>query len=180
MGDAPEAAAETVRRAAGVGLAGASLEDFSGDRGQPIFEFNLGVERIAAASEAARALAQDFVLTARAENFLHGRSDLDDTIKRLQAFETAGADVLYAPGLRDLDQIRAVCAAVSKPVNVLVGGPFSRADLEGAGVKRISIGSGLARLAYGAVIRAAAEMQDNGSFTFARDAASFAAIEGYF
>jgi 2-methylisocitrate lyase-like PEP mutase family enzyme len=180
LGDTPDTAAETVRQAASIGLAGASLEDFTGDPNQPIFDFGLAVERIAAASEAARALGSDFVLTARSENFLHGRPDLDDTIKRLQGFETAGADVLYAPGLRNLDQIRAVCSAVSRPVNVLVGASFGLAELEAAGAKRLSIGSGLARLAYGAVIQAAKEMREKGTFTFAGNAASFAEIEGYF
>jgi 2-methylisocitrate lyase-like PEP mutase family enzyme len=183
FGDTPDGAAETIRQAAGTGLAGASLEDFSGDPRQPIFDLGLAVERIAAASEAARGLGHDFVLTARSENFLHGRLDLGDTIKRLQAFEAAGADVLYAPGLRDLDQIRAVCQAVSKPVNVLVGlagASFGVADLEAAGAKRLSIGSGLARLAYGRLIQAAKEMRAYGTFTFAPNAASFADIEGYF
>lgn len=180
IGDTPESAAETIRQAASIGLAGASLEDFTGDQSKPIFEFGLAVERIAAACEAAKGLGHDFVVTARSENFLHGRPDLDDTIKRLQAFEAAGADVLYAPGLRGLDQIRAVCSTVSKPVNVLAGGSLGLADLEAAGAKRLSIGSGLARVAYGSFIQAAKEMRENGTFTFARNAASFAEIEGYF
>jgi 2-methylisocitrate lyase-like PEP mutase family enzyme len=180
FGDTPESAAQTIREAAHAGLAGASIEDFSGDRNHPIYEFGLAAERIAAASEAARALGRDFVLTARAENFLHGRPDLDDTIRRLQAFDTAGADVLYAPGLRDLDQVRAVCAAVSKPVNVLVGASFALADLEAAGAKRLSVGSGLARLAYGSLIGAAREMRQTGTFTFAQNAAGFAEIEAKF
>ena len=180
FGDTPESAADTIREAASTGLAGGSLEDFSGDPGKPIYDFALAVERIAAASEAAKGLGRDFVLTARAENFLRGNPDLDDTIKRLQAFDAAGADVLYAPGLRNLDDIRAVCSAVSKPVNVLVGAGAKLADLEAAGAKRLSIGSGLARLAYGAVIQAGKEMRENGTFTFAENAASFAEIEGYF
>ena len=180
IGDTPESAAETIRQAASIGLAGASLEDFSGDRSQPIFDFTLAAERIAAACEAARELGQDFVVTARSENFLHGRPDLGDTIKRLQAFEAAGADVLYAPGIRGLDQIRAVCSAVSKPVNVLAGGSLGLADLEAAGAKRLSVGSGLARAAYGGFIQAAKEMREHGTFTFARNATSFAEIEGYF
>jgi 2-methylisocitrate lyase-like PEP mutase family enzyme len=170
IGDSPESAAETVRQAAAVGLAGCSLEDFTGDRSQPIYDFSLAVERIQARSEAARSLPADFVLTARCENFLYGRPDLDDTIKRLQAFQEAGADVLYAPGLRDLDSIRTVCASVARPVNVIMGLPgaaFSVAELEAAGVKRISVGSALARLAYGAVARAAREMREQGTFTFA-------------
>ena len=118
---APEKAAETIRLAIGVGLAGGSIEDASGDSAKPIYDFNLAVERIAAAVEAVRAQDIPFTLTARAENFLHGRPDLDDTIKRLQAFEKAGADVLYAPGLPSLEAIREVCAAVTRPVNVLAG-----------------------------------------------------------
>lgn len=180
FGDTPESAADTIRQAASTGLAGASLEDFSGDPSQPIFDFGLAVARIAAASEAARGLGRDFVLTARSENFLRGNPDLDDTIKRLQAFEAAGADVLYAPALRNLDQIRAVCSAVSKPVNVLVNAGSTLADLEAAGAKRLSLGSGLACLAYGSVIQAAKEMRENGTFTYARNAASFAEIQGYF
>lgn len=180
FGDTPDSAADTIRQAAATGLAGASLEDFSGDPSRPIFDFGLAVERIAAASEAARALGRDFVLTARSENFLRGNPDLDDTIKRLQAFADAGADVLYAPALGSLDQIRAVCGAVSKPVNVLVGASATLADLEAAGAKRLSLGSGLARLAYGSVIQAAKEMRENGTFTFARNAANTSEIEGCF
>ena len=180
FGDSPEDAAHTIRQAASTGLAGASLEDFSGDPSRPIFDFGLAVERIAAASEAARGLGRDFVLTARSENFLRGNPDLDDTIKRLQAFEAAGADVLYAPALRDLDQLRVVCAAVAKPVNVLVTASFGLAELEAAGATRLSIGSGLARLAYGSLIQAATEMRATESFTFLRNAGSFAEIEGNF
>ena len=123
FGDSPESAAETVRAAAGIGLAGCSLEDHTGRPDAPIYDLTLAVERIAAAAEAARALPDDFVLTARCENFLWGRPDLDDTIRRLQAFEQAGADVLYAPGLHDLGAIRTVCAALTKPVNVVMGMP---------------------------------------------------------
>jgi 2-methylisocitrate lyase-like PEP mutase family enzyme len=180
FGDTPKAVAETIVRAAGVGLAGCSIEDFSGDRSRPIFPLELAVERIAAAVEAARALDHDFVLTARAENFLRGNPDLDDTIRRLQAFEAAGADVLYAPGLRELAQIRAVCAAVSKPVNMIMGLPgvtFDLAQLSAAGVKRVSVGSALSRLAYGALIDAGKEMRA-GTFGFAGRAAATAEIEG--
>ena len=180
FGDTPESAADTIRQAAATGLAGASIEDFSGDPAKPLYDFNLAVERIAAAVEAARGLDRDFVLTARAENFLRGNPDLDDTIKRLQAFEAAGADVLYAPLLRTIDQIRAVCSAVSKPINVLAGASATLAELEAAGVKRISVGTGLSRLAYGSVIEAAKEMREKGTFTFARKAANTAEIEGYF
>jgi len=182
FGDTPQAVADTIARAAATGLAGCSIEDFSGDAAAPIFAFDLAVERIAAAVEAKAALDRDFVLTARAENFLRGNPDLDDTIRRLQAFEATGADVLYAPGLRDLEQIRTVCAALSKPVNVIMGlpgVPFDLAQLSAAGVKRVSVGSALARLAYGDLIRAAKEMQ-GGSFTFADDAAAFAEVEQHF
>ena len=180
IGDSPDSAAETVVAAAGIGLAGCSLEDYSGDASQPIYDVSLAVERIQAAAEAARALPEDFVLTARCENFLHGRPDLDDTIRRLQAYEQAGADVLYAPGLRDLETIRTVCSSVTKPVNVIMGLPgttFGVANLEAAGVRRISVGSALARLAYGAVATAAQEMRERGTFTFAEGIIGFAALE---
>jgi 2-methylisocitrate lyase-like PEP mutase family enzyme len=183
FGDSPQAVAETIRRAAETGLAGGSIEDFSGDTRRPIFDLALAVERIAAAAEAAAALERDFVLTARAESFLHGRPDLDDTIRRLQAFDAAGADVLYAPGLRELDQIRTICEATSKPVNVIMGlsgVTFDVAQLTAVGVKRISVGSALARLAYGGLIRAAQEMRQAGTFTFAEGAAGFVEIESRF
>lgn len=183
FGDTPDSVADTIRAAAETGLAGCSIEDHTGRRDDPIFAFDLAVERIEAAAQACRALPHDFVLTARCENFLWGRPDLDDTVERLRAFERAGADVLYAPGLHDLETIRAVCAAVRKPVNVVMGMPgatFGLKDLADAGVKRISVGSALARLAFGAVVRAAREMADDGTFHFARDAIGFAELETYF
>lgn len=183
FGDSPESAAETIRAAAATGLAGCSLEDHTGRPDDPIFAFNLAVERIAAAAEAARKLPQDFVLTARCENFLWQRPDLDDTIRRLLAFEKAGADVLYAPGLHDLDLIRQVCGAVKKPVNVVMGMPgatFGVPELAAAGVKRISTGSALTRLAFTAFIDAAKEMKERGTFTFSAKAIGFAALEAYF
>jgi len=182
FGDAPEIAAETIRLAADAGLVGASIEDATGNPDAPIYDASLAAERIAAAAEAARALPFPFTLTARAENFLHGRPDLDDTIRRLQAFEAAGADVLYAPGLRDLEAIRTVCAAVGKPVNVIMGianAPFSVEDLAAAGVRRISIGSAFARVALGAFLQAAREVRERGTFTFADRAAPFAEIERF-
>jgi 2-methylisocitrate lyase-like PEP mutase family enzyme len=182
FGDPPETAAETIRLAAETGLVGASIEDATGDPDHPIYDASLAVERIAAAVEAARALPFRFTLTARAENFLHGRPDLDDTIGRLQAFEAAGADVLYAPGLRDLAMIRTVCAAVGKPVNVvmgLAGAAFSVEDLAAAGVRRISLGSALSRAALGAFLRAAREISERGTFSFAEDAASFADLDPF-
>ena len=183
FGHSPESAARTIVAAAETGLAGASLEDHTGDPDAPIYDFSLAVERITAAVEACRALPDDFVFTARCENLLWGRDDLDDTIKRLQAFEAAGADVLYAPGLTDLASIRLVCDSLSKPVNVVMGMPgrtFSVADLSAAGVKRISVGSALARLAYGTLVRAARDMAQNGTFDFADDAMGFKELEQYF
>ena len=183
LGDSPESAAETIRAAAALGLAGGSLEDHTGRRDAPIYDVSLAVERIAAAAEACRSLPADFVLTARCENFMWERPDLDDTIRRLQAFEKAGADVLYAPGLPDLVAIRTVCAAVTKPVNVVMGLPgpvFSAAELAEVGVKRISLGAALARHAYGGFIDAAREMSASGTFRFSETAMGFSEIESYF
>jgi 2-methylisocitrate lyase-like PEP mutase family enzyme len=171
FGHAPNICAETIRLASAVGLAGGSIEDSTGDPKNPIYDFQLATERVAAAAEAAH--ASQFLLTARAENFLHGRPDLDDTIRRLQSFSKAGADVLYAPGLTSLDAIRAVCASVSKPVNVLMGlagATFSVEELAAVGVKRISVGGSFARAALGALVRAAREVKEKGTFTYAADA----------
>jgi 2-methylisocitrate lyase-like PEP mutase family enzyme len=171
FGDAPEDCAETIRMASAAGLVGGSIEDVTGDPDKPIYDFALSVERIEAAAAQARTLP--FLLTARAENFLHGRPDLDDTIKRLQAFEKAGADVLYAPGLPSLDAIRTVCGSVSKPVNVVMclsGATYTVDELANAGVKRISVGGSFARAALGAFIRAATEVRDHGTFGYAADA----------
>ena len=179
-GDAPDAAATTIRLAGTeAGLVGASIEDATGDPSRPIYDFAHAVERIAAAAEAARALPVPFVFVARAENFLHGRPDLDDTIRRLQAYESAGADALYAPGLTTLEQIRAVCSAVRKPVNVVMGlsgGSFSVAELADAGVRRISVGSALSRVALTAFVDAAREMKAHGTFRFAERALRYADI----
>ncbi|MDP6342815.1 MAG: isocitrate lyase/phosphoenolpyruvate mutase family protein [Alphaproteobacteria bacterium] len=175
-GAAPETVAETIRLAAATGIVGGSIEDATGDRQAPIYAFDHALERIEAAVEAARSLDFPFTLTARAENFLHGRPDLDDTIERLRAFAAAGADALYAPGLTDLEQIRTLCDAVDKPVNVVAGlGEFrlSVAELSQAGVRRISLGSALSRAALGAFISAAREIKDHGTFDFAASAASF-------
>jgi 2-methylisocitrate lyase-like PEP mutase family enzyme len=182
FGDAPEAAAETVRLAAGVGLVGCSIEDATGDPAHPIYDFNLAVERIAAAVEAARRLGFPFTLTARAENFLRGRPDLDDTIRRLQAFEKAGADVLYAPALRDLATIRTVCGAVKKPVNILMGSKgmaIPVADLAAAGARRISVGGALAGAALGGFLRAAREIKEHGTFTYAEQSATHGEISAF-
>jgi len=171
FGRSPETCAETIRLASDTGLAGGSIEDATGDPNDPIYEFQLAVERVAAAAKAAHDC--QFLLTARAENFLHGRPDLADTVRRLRAFADAGADVLYAPGLPSLEAIREVCASVSMPVNVVMGlkgATFSVEELAAAGAKRISVGGALARAALGAFVRAAREMKDKGSFTFAADA----------
>lgn len=180
-GDRPEDAAEAVRLAAAAGAVGASIEDATGRPGDPIYDRGLAVERIAAAVEAAR--ASDLVLTARAENFLHGRPDLDDTVRRLQAFQAAGAEVLYAPGLATREQVAAVVGAVDRPVNVvmgLAGSELTLADLAGLGVRRVSLGSALSRAAFGALLRAAREILDTGTFAFAKDAVSFKDLAGYF
>lgn len=168
----PRAAAQMIRLAASVGVVGGSIEDATGDEANPIYDFQLAVERVHAAVETARSLAFPFVLTARAENFLHGRHDLDDTIRRLQAFEKAGADVLYAPGLRDLATIRTVVSSVGKPVNVVMSAadPAITADqLAKVGVKRISIGGSLSRLGLAYVLKAAREMKEKGGFTWMTD-----------
>jgi 2-methylisocitrate lyase-like PEP mutase family enzyme len=168
FGQSPDDCAETIRLASAVGLVGGSIEDATGDPQEPIYGFQLAVERVAAAAKAAHDC--QFMLTARAENFLHGRPDLDDTIRRLQAFAEAGADVLYAPGLPSLAVIREVCGSVSKPVNVVMGlkgATFSVEELAAVGVKRISVGGAFARVALGAFMRAAREVKDKGTFTFA-------------
>jgi len=169
FGDAPAAAAETIRLAAEVGLVGGSIEDASGNKEKPIYDFGLATERVAAAAEAARKLGSGFVLTARSENFLRGRPDLDDTIRRLQAFEKAGADVLFAPGLPDLAAVRAVCAALSRPFNFMVGikgKSFTVAELEAAGVRRISLATSLYRAAMSGLIEAAREVKEKGTFGY--------------
>jgi 2-methylisocitrate lyase-like PEP mutase family enzyme len=171
----PRAAAEMIRLAAEAGVVGGSIEDATGDAQQPIYEFDLAVERVHAAAEMARSLPFPFTLTARAENFLHGRRDLDDTIRRLQAFERAGADVLYAPGLRDLAAMRTVASSVKKPLNVVMSAAdpaLTAAQLAQAGVKRISIGGALSRLALASVLRAAHEMKEQGGFTWIADTVS--------
>ena len=169
FGDAPAAAAETIRLAAEAGVVGASIEDATGDKDRPLYDIGQATERVAAAAQAARALPFPFTLTARAENFLRGQPSLDDTIARLQAFERAGADVLFAPGLPDLAAVRAVCAAVSRPVNFMVGikgKSFTLAELETVGVKRISLAASLYRMAMGGLLAAAREVKDTGTFGY--------------
>lgn len=175
FGDAPDTVAETVRLAADAGLVGCTIEDTTGNRDRPLYDFSLAVERIAAGAQAARALGYPFILTARAHNLMYANSSLDETIKRLQAFERAGADVLFAPGLPELDAVRAVCSALSKPVNFMVGikgKSFSVADLAGAGVKRISLATSLYRAAMTAFLEAASEVKNAGRFGFLDRSAS--------
>jgi 2-methylisocitrate lyase-like PEP mutase family enzyme len=182
FGDAPEVVAETIRLAAGVGLVGGSIEDATGDPSRPLYEMSHAAERVAAAAEAARGVGFPFVLTARTENFLRGNPDLDDTIKRLQAFERAGADVLFAPGLPDLEAVRAVCAAVAKPVNFMVGikgRSFTVKELEEAGVKRISLATSLYRAAMTGLIHAAREVKERGTFDYLESTVMTAEVNEY-
>jgi len=182
-GDRPETVAETIRLAAEAGLVGGSIEDATGRKDDPIFDLSLATDRVRAAVEAARSLPFPFVVTARAENFLHGRPDLDDTIRRLQAFQEAGADVLYAPGLKSRQDIEAVVKSVDKPVNVVMGlqgATLTLEELAEIGVKRVSLGSALSRAAIGAFLRAVREIREHGSFSFASEAVPFADINRMF
>ena len=169
FGDGPDAAAETIRQAGAIGLVGGSIEDASGNKDKPIYDLKTATERVAAAVKAARSLSIPFVLTARAEGFLRGQPDLDDVIKRLQAYEAAGADVLFAPGLPDLASVKKVCGSLKKPFNFMVGikgKSFSKAELEAAGVKRISLATSLYRAAMTGLLEAAKEVKDKGTFTY--------------
>jgi 2-methylisocitrate lyase-like PEP mutase family enzyme len=181
FGDSPQIVAETIRLAAAAGLAGCSIEDMS--RQRLIYKFEHAVERVRAAAEAARSLSFAFTLTARAENYLAGHPDLGDTIKRLQAYQEAGADVLYAPGLSTKDDIVAVVKSVDRPVNVVMGlhgVQLSLAELSAIGVKRVSVGGALSRAALGAFLRAAREMKERGTFTFAEQEVSYREISAIF
>ncbi len=179
FGDEPVEAAETIRLAAAAGVVGGSIEDATERSDKPIYEIQHAAERVRAAADAARALPFTFTLTARAENYLHGRPDLKDTIARLQAYQESGADVLYAPGLTSRDDIATVISSVDRPINVVMGlqgVQLSVAELSSIGVRRISVGSALSRAALGAFLRAAREMREHGTFTFANDAVSFTEI----
>lgn len=184
FGDDPATCAETILHAAAVGLVGGSIEDATGRAGDPIYPYDLSLQRVQAAVKAARSLPFPFVLTARAEDLINGRPDLPDTIRRLVAFAEAGADVLYAPGLTTREDIEAIVRAVApKPVNVVMGlsGPWFSLDvLASLGVKRVSLGSSLARAAYGAFLQAAREVKQRGTFDFARKAVSYAEINAMF
>jgi len=183
FGDTPESVFQTITQAGAVGLAGGSIEDYTGTPDAPIYDLVLAVERIAAASEACKTLSGDFVLTARCESLVWGGTSIDDVIKRLQVYEKAGADVLFAPGLDDLDAIREVCSAVGKPVNVIMSTPglgFGIDELADVGVKRISIGSAFAQIAYGSLIAAAQEIVKTGSFEFTKNAIDYVELEAFF
>ena len=176
FGDEPEVVAETIRRAAAAGLVGGSIEDATGNPDQPIYPRELAVERVRAAAEVVRSLPYPFMLTARAENFLVGRKDLADTIARLQAYQDAGANVLYAPGLTTREEIKAVVGSVDLPVNVIMGLPGVRLgldELSEIGVRRISVGSSFARAALGGFLRAAREVRDRGTFTYGDEAVGY-------
>ena len=182
FGHTPAVVAETIRLAANSGLVGGSIEDASGDAGVPIYDFEHAVERVAAAVQAAHALPFPFTLTARAENFLHDRPDLEDTLRRLQAFERAGADVLFAPGLPDLEAVRRVCAGLRKPVNFMVGirgKSFSVPELAAAGVRRVSLSTSLYRAAMAGVAAAALEVKERGSFDYLESAMRGDELAGY-
>ena len=182
FGHAPETVAETIRLAAAAGLVGGSIEDASGDPRAPIYEFDHAVERVAAAVEEAHGQRFHFMLTARAENFLHGRPNLDDTVRRLQAFERAGADVLFAPGLPDLAAVRTVCSALKRPLNFMVGIPgksFTVADLAAAGVRRISLSTSLYRAAMTGVLAAAREVSERGTFSYLDSVVSGSELRQY-
>jgi 2-methylisocitrate lyase-like PEP mutase family enzyme len=183
FGDSPEAAAEAIRQAAAAGVVGGSIEDATGQPDKPIYDKEHAAERIRAAAAVARSLPYPFTLTGRAENYLHGRPDLGDTIARLQAYQEAGADVLYAPGLATADDIAAVVRSLDRPVNVLMGlrgVQLSLDALSALGVRRVSVGSALCRTALGSFLRAAQEMREHGTFTFAKDAANPKEISAIF
>ena len=183
FGDTPEIVAETIRLAAATGAVGGSIEDATGRVDEPIYERALAIARIRAAAEAVRRLPFPFMLTARAENYLVGRPDLKDTIERLQAYQEAGANVLYAPGLTNKDEIATLVTSVDRPVNVLMGlqgVQITLADLSYIGVKRVSVGSGLARCALGAFLRASREMREHGTFSFSEDAEPYRTINSIF
>ncbi|HEY4040246.1 MAG TPA: isocitrate lyase/phosphoenolpyruvate mutase family protein [Rhodopila sp.] len=169
FGDSPQAAAESIRLAAGIGLVGASIEDATGDPARPLFDPGQARDRVAAAVQAARSLPFPFTLTARTENYLRGKNDLDDTIQRLRSFEAAGADVLMAPGLPDIEAVQAVCAALSRPVNFMAGikgKSFTVATLSAAGVRRISLATSLYRAAMSGLLNAAREVAEHGTFGY--------------
>ena len=183
FGDDPETVAETVRMAAAAGLSGCSIEDSTNRDLDPIYDINVAAERVRAAAVAVRLLPHPFMLTARAENYLHGRADLKDTVRRLQAFQDAGADVLYAPGITAMDEIASLVRSVDRPVNVLAGlqgAKLSLGELAKAGVRRVSVGGALSRIALAAFVRAAREMREQGTFTFVDEPISSRELSEFF
>lgn len=182
FGDEPEIAAETIRLAAAAGAVGGSIEDATGRAEDPIYEFSAAVDRVAAAVEAARGLNVPFTLTARCENYLVGRPDLKDTIARLQAYQQAGADVLFAPGITSRDDIATVLRSVDRPLNVIAvtGVTLSLAELSAMGVRRVSVGSSLSRVALGAFLNAAKEMKESGTFGFADETVGYGELNAMF
>ena len=183
LGHSTGEAAETIRQVAQTGVAGCSLEDHTGDPNDPIFETSLAVERVAAAVEASNKVEGGFVLTARCENLLWNKPNLDEVVERLAAYEAVGADVLYAPALKDLGDIKKVCAALNNPVNVVMeagGNLYTAEQLSAAGVKRISVGGAPAQLAYGSLVTAAKEMIQDGTFDFAQEAMDFDKLNAFF
>lgn len=183
FGPTPRICAETIVMAARAGLVGGSIEDATGNADDPVYSLEAAAERIQAAAEAARSLPFPFMLTARAENYLHGRTNLGDTIRRLQAFQEAGANVLFAPGLRTAEEIRSITSSVDRPVNVIMGlqgVSLTVQELSALGVKRISLGSSLARAAFGGFLRAAMEVREKGSFDFSREATPFKTLNALF
>lgn len=182
FGDSPQLVAETIRLAAEAGLVGGSIEDAGHDSRAPIYPFDHAVERVAAAAEAAHSLPFPFTLTARAENFLHDRPDLDDTVRRLQAYERAGADVLFAPGLPDLEAVRTVCSSLKRPFNFMVGirgKSFSLSQLSAAGVRRVSLSTSLYRAAMTGVLAAAREAKESGTFGYLETLMGGGELAGY-
>lgn len=183
FGHTPEDAAKTILETASTGIVGGSLEDASGDVSKPIYELGLAVDRIRSAAAAAKSLDFKFMLTARAENYLYGRADLSDTIKRLQAYQDAGADVLFAPGIQSKEDIATIIRSIDRPLNVIMGFQgvqLTVAELQQLGVTRISLGGSLARTAYGALLRAAKEIQSSGTFSYANEAISGKDLNGIF
>ncbi len=181
FGPKPEDAARTIREAAAVGLVGGSIEDSTRGGDAPVYEIALAADRVRAAAEAAHALPFPFMMVGRAENYIHGRYDLADTIRRLQAYQEAGADVLYAPGLRTRDEVASVVKSVDRPVNVVMGpGRSSVADLAALGVRRVSVGGSLYRAAIAGFLKAARELKEQGSFGYAADATSHAELTAIF
>ena len=183
FGNDPEDVAVTILQAAKTGIVGGSIEDASGDSGNPIYPLELAAERIRQAAIAARSLGFKFTLTGRAENYLHGRPDVQDTIRRLQAYQEAGADVLFAPGVKTREDIRQIVSAIDRPLNALIGMPgmnLTVADLQELGVTRISLGGSLARAAYGAMLRAVTEIQTKGTFEYTAQAVSRKELDGIF